>query len=374
MTCRIAFAAAEPFCETTVVFPQEGADVHRIPSIVVTRSGVVLAFADRRKGSRADWGHDTDVVLRRSLDGGKTWQPAQTLAAHPGVCMHSGPAVVDYETGRVLKFYRYRPNAIKRPQDVAKHFARWREQGYANYVVGSDDDGKTWSDPRDMGLARPEKHRVGNGGHGVQLPGGRLLMNGGAHKGVGDSLKSFLLYSDDHGETWRAGDVGRRKGVVVEAATVVLADGSVMVNHRTEGSRRKVTIYADGGTRIVRTYVDAGLPEPFCHASLARYSLASEGDRDGDRDRILFVNPPNASSGRYDAGKRVNITMRLSTDDGATWPVSRSLYAGPSGYSDTAVLPDKTILCLFENGKRKYNDRISVARLNLAWLTAGKSE
>jgi sialidase-1 len=66
--------------------------------------------------------------------------------------------------------------------------------------------------------------------------------------------------------------------------------------------------------------------------------------------------------------------MRLSTDDGATWPVSRSLYAGPSGYSDTAVLPDKTILCLFENGERKYNDRISVARLNLAWLTAGKSE
>ena len=237
-----------------------------------------------------------------------------------------------------------------------------------------------------MGLARPEKHRVGNGGHGVQLPGGRLLVNGGAHKGVGDSLKSFLLYSDDHGETWRASDVGRRKGVVVEAATVVLADGSVMVNHRTEGSRRKVTIYADGGTRLVRTYVDEGLPEPFCHASLARYSLASEAARvvapdssgalmrRGDRDRILFVNPPNASSGRYDAGKRVNITMRLSTDDGATWPVSRSLYAGPSGYSDTAVLPDKTILCLFENGKRKYNDRISVARVNLAWLAAGKSE
>ncbi len=133
--------------------------------------------------------------------------------------------------------------------------------------------------------------------------------------------------------------------MVVEAATVVLADGSVMVNHRdvTVGPYRRVTIYADGGTRLLRTYVDRGLPEPFCHASLARYSLASEGGRDragrgkggrveegrGEedrveegRDRILFVNPPNRGGGSYNAGKRVNIT-------------------------------------------------ISVARLNLAWLTAG---
>ena len=88
-------AAEKPFFEFQTVFPQQGKTVCRIPSIVVTNSGAVLAFADRRVGSRADWGHDTDVVLRRSLDKGKTWQPLQVLASKKGICMHSGPALVD---------------------------------------------------------------------------------------------------------------------------------------------------------------------------------------------------------------------------------------------------------------------------------------
>ena len=361
---RIVERTEKPLFETRDVFPPEGKPIHRIPSLVVTPRGTVLAFADRRKDGRGDWGKETDVVLKRSLDGGRTWDPMRTLATAENVNMHSGPTVVDEQTGRVLKFYRYRPTGIKRSEDVAAYFDRWVKEGYGNFVIHSDDDGATWSLPRMMDLEFPEKHRVGNGVHGVQLKDGRLLISGGSHKEVPDSMKSFLFFSDDHGETWHPSGAGQADGVVIEAATVVLANGDTMVNHRTMGSRRRVSIYAEGGTRLADTYVDDYLPEPFCHASLARYSYAA----DGGADRILFVNPPNAPPEGETKGARANITMRLSEDDGKTWSAARSLYAGPSGYSDTAVLADGTILCLFENGDAKYNDRLSCARLNLAWL------
>ena len=354
----------QPFFEIVDVFPAEGRPIHRIPSLVVTPKGTVLAFADRRKAGRGDWGKETDVVLKRSLDGGRTWVPTQTLATAEDVNMHSGPAVVDEQAGRVIKFYRYRPIGIKRSEDVAAYFDRWVKEGYGNFVIHSDDDGATWSPPRLMDLEFPERHRVGNGVHGVQLEDGRLLINGGSHFGVTDSLRSFLFYSDDHGDTWHPSGAGQRDDVVIEAATIVLANGDIMVNHRTMGPRRRVSIYGESGTRLIHTYVDDNLPEPFCHASLARHSLAS----DGGADRILFVNPPNPPPEGERKGARANITMRLSEDDGKTWPYARCLYPGPSGYSDTAVLTDGTILCLFENGDNKYNDRLSCARLNLAWL------
>ncbi len=357
-------ATEKSFFEMVDVFPEGGRPIHRIPSLVVAPGGTVLAFADRRKTGRGDWGQETDVVIKRSLDGGRTWGAMQTLATAENVNMHSGPTAVDEQTGRVLKFHRYRPIGIKQSEDVAEDFDRWVKEGYGNFIIHSDDDGATWSPPRRMNLEFPEKHRVGNGVHGVQIEDGRLLINGGSHKGVADSLKSFLFSSDDHGETWHPSGAGQADGVVIEAATVVLADGNIMENHRTMGARRRVSIYGAGGTRLVDTYLDDVLPEPFCHASLARYSFAS----DDGADRILFANPPNPPPEGERKGARANITMRLSEDDGKTWPTARCLFPGPSGYSDTAVLPDMTILCLFENGDAKYNDRLSCARLNLAWL------
>src|SRR5688572_32884048 len=70
---------ASPFLDDQVLFPEEPHAWYRIPSIVVAKSGVVLAFAERRIGTNHDWGHDSESVLRRSFDHGKTWQPMQVL-------------------------------------------------------------------------------------------------------------------------------------------------------------------------------------------------------------------------------------------------------------------------------------------------------
>lgn len=100
----------------TVVFPKDGRTVHRIPSIVVSTDGTILAFADRRVGSRSDWGHRTDIVLRRSTDNGETWQPVQTLFGQDSVCAHGGPTLVDRQAGRVFKFFRKNPAESKTRQ------------------------------------------------------------------------------------------------------------------------------------------------------------------------------------------------------------------------------------------------------------------
>ena len=113
-------------------------------------------------------------------------------------------------------------------------------------------------------------------------------------------------------------------------------------------------------------------------ASIVRYSLAGEAR---GRNRILFANPHwlERSDGKAQPGSmrdRKNVSVKLSYDEGQTWPVNRSLEAGFSGYSDLAVLPDGTILCFYErgsiDGKNNFGTgRLTVAWFNLAWLTDG---
>ena len=119
-------------------------------------------------------------------------------------------------------------------------------------------------------------------------------------------------------------------------------------------------------------------PEPICMASIVRYSLAGDA---GGRNRILFANPHwlERSDGEAQPGlgrDRKNVSVKLSYDEGQTWPVNKSLEAGFSGYSDLAVLPDGTVLCFCErgsiDGKNNFGtSRLTVARFNLAWLTDG---
>jgi sialidase-1 len=104
------------------------------------------------------------------------------------------------------------------------------------------------------------------------------------------------------------------------------------------------------------------LPENGCQASILRFT----DPLSGDRNRILFSNPNTTGQ------ERVNLTVRLSYDDGKTWSVSKLIHPGPSAYSNLAVARDGTILCFYEGGEKHRREWIRVARLNLEWLTEGK--
>ncbi len=92
---------------------------------------------------------------------------------------------------------------------------------------------------------------------------------------------------------------------------------------------------------------------------------------DSAKNRLLFSNPASAPSPGQSRGDRVNMTVRLSYDEGRTWPVSKLLHDDPSAYSCLAVLPDGDIGCLYEGGETRYG-KIVFARFSLEWLTDGK--
>jgi len=354
------------------VFRHQGKDWYRIPSLVVGKEGAVLAFASRRKGGLGDFGHDTDVVLRRSLDGGKTWQPMQTVVSRAGTDVHHGPAIVLRETGAVLKFCRYWPvEAEGGPHKFVSStpYAKMKELGWCDHVVRSLDDGRTWSDPQPMHLPFPPgatSAATGNGNHGIQLADGRLLIQGGY---VLDGTRhSCIFLSDDGGKTWSLGAAGAIGGTLREFGMAELADGSVYVNLRShQKGYRAVTRSRDSGASFGPVAFDTALPAPRCHAGVVRYPTD-----DSTQSWLVFVNPANKYGGGGLGSTRHSLTLRLSRDGGATWPVARLLHAGPAAYADLAVLPDGTIGCLYEGGDKGAYDALLFARVSLAWLAEGK--
>lgn len=358
----------------TDLFVAEGGDVYRIPSIIVSNNGAVLAFCSRRKGDAGDFGHDSDVVLRRSVDGGRTWEPMQTLASNPDTDIHHGPAVVDRSNGTIHKFCRYWPakgDEQGGPQYIVRN-TPYREMvrlGYVDHVLQSDDDGQTWTEPRPLVLAYPEDTvscATGNGNHGIQLSDGRLLIQGGYAVGQGGEAARYscLFHSDDHGKSWVLGAASSVGHTVREFGLAELADGRVYANVRNNlGHRRLVGHSRDRGETLEEFTPDETLIEPCCHAGLVRTAGA------GGESILLFSNPATESGKEgYDGSARQRLTVRASFDEGQTWPASRLLNPGPSAYSDLAVMEDGTIFCLYERGEKGPSEMVTCARFDLEWI------
>ena len=152
---------------------------------------------------------------------------------------------------------------------------------------------------------------------------------------------------------------------------VELTDGRVMLNIRNESRqhRRLVAFSKDGATQWTEPVFDPSLFEPVCMASMTR-TVPQPGERGS---RILFANPDSRQkSGAGTNRSRESLSIKASDDDGRTWPVSRVLEPGVSGYSDMAVLPDGTILCLYERGgvggDMFYSRYLTVARFPIQWV------
>lgn len=258
------------------------------------------------------------------------------------------------------------------------------------FYMRSEDDGLTWNKPVEITSTFEAFHKnygwkvLATGpDHSIQLKNGRLVVPVWLSTGTGGNAHrpsvTATIYSDDQGKTWKAGDVAvpcTEEWINPnETVAVELADGSVMLNVRSESKahRRLVTISKDGATGWSTPKFDDALLEPICMAGIVRYSL--------DKPRLLFCNPDNLNKaqGKAEPGKnrdRKNLTVKLSYDEGKTWQVSKVLDAGGSGYSDIGVAKDGTILCFYGRGDAKdfggyaFN-HLTLARFNLEWLTNG---
>src|SRR5512137_1237991 len=180
----------------------------RIPSVVVTKKGTVLAIAEGR-ARHADQANNK-LILKRSADGGKSWGPLQVIADDGRNCLNNPCAVVEQETGRVIVMYQSYPAGLSerdgkiRPGLDGPAIVR-------NYVVHSDNDGVSWSKPEDVTRTTKTPERVtivaSGPGIGIQLRrgphAGRLIMP--FNEGPFSHWNVLSVYSDDRGATWQLG-------------------------------------------------------------------------------------------------------------------------------------------------------------------------
>jgi sialidase-1 len=357
----VGLAGARPLSDTNgptetdlFVAGKDGYHTYRIPSLLVTAKGTLLALCEGRKRGRADAG-DIDVLLKRSLDGGATWQPVQVVADDGANTVGNPCPVLDRRDGTV-----WLPLTRNLGRDTERQILDGTSQGTRTVLMlKSTDDGVTWSKPVDVTAttkAADWTWYATGPGCGIQMRSGRLIIPCD-HAVKGTQVKrSHVVYSDDHGVTWqRGGALGDHTN---ECQVVERSDGSLLLNMRSyhRKNRRAIATSKDGGLTWSDVTLDETLVEPTCQASLIWLTEPWRG-----KGRLLFANPATT--------RREKMTVRLSCDEGRTWPVAKRLYDGPAAYSALAVPPDGTVACLYERGRRSAYESITLARFSPEWLS-----
>lgn len=344
----------EPVHTQVFVSGEDGYHTYRIPSVITTTKGTLLAFCEGRKESRRDQG-PTDMVLKRSLDGGTTWEPRLIVVrAVPDAAMDPCP-VVDRTTGTIWLLYDRWPEGYE-----GRKIAGTGMDAVTCWVTHSEDEGATWSEPVNLTPTTKKPHWTGlahGPGVGIQTQSGRLVVPCNQYE---DGRACLVAYSDDRGKSWQVG--GEVGPDMSESQVVELADGTLMLNMRSyRGKHCRATATSnDGGATWSAIRDDTTLVEPVCQASFLRYTLADEHGK----NRLLFCNPAHTKS-------RINGTVRLSYDEGETWAVAKTLVPGSFAYCCLTVLKDLSMGCLYET-----NDygKICFARFTLEWLTDGQDQ
>ncbi len=331
---------------------EDGYGSYRIPSIITTQEGTLLAFCEGRKES-GDAG-DIDLLLRRSEDNGKTWsKPLVVWDDGKNTCGNPCP-VVDEMTGTIWLLMTHNIGEDKETAIINKSASGTRTV----WVSKSEDDGTSWSKPEEItkttkdptwgwyatgpgvGIQIKEGPRMGRlvipCDHSYDDPEG-IVRNGPYEYG------SHTIYSDDHGKTWELGGVIRPK--VNECQVVEVADrnGTLLMNMRSYfgDNRRTQSLSYDGGVTWTDPQSVDELVEPICQAGLIRYAWPEEG-----RSMLVFLNPASARKIRH------NLSLRVSFDEGKTWPFIRNIHPGPSAYSSLAKMKDGRLALFYEAGKK----------------------
>ncbi len=343
-------AAEQPLFRQVDLFRQGEAGVHtyRIPALVETSKGTLIAVVDARHDSSADLPAHISLVMRRSRDRGATWSPSQTIREVPQGGVGDPSLLLDRRTGRVWCFHAYGPAGVGFSNSSAG------SRTLQIHAIYSDDDGETWSDPVDPTpqLKDPAWKAVfATSGTHIQLKRGRYLV-ALVVRDANDSVSARNAYSDDGGRTWKVGTSA--ESGTDESHAVELRDGTILQNFRN-GKTRAIARSADGGVTFGPMAHDPALVDPGCNAGFIRYQYQG-------KDVLIFT---NAASTR-----RENLTVRISHDEGRTWREGRTIHAGPAAYSTVIQLSDGTIAVLYERGEHHEVERITFARLNLKWIRA----
>jgi sialidase-1 len=406
---------------------EDGKVMFHVYGLTVTRKGVVLAFSEARYDHTDEGPHD--LLCKRSTDGGKTWSESIPIEKGDGSfwqvngqpdkreCWANPAAITDQKTGRVFFFY-----VLNEGEQRGKNIQRMTRVFYKT----SDDDGKTWGDRIEItnllntkadGSPNLDAHgnpvlnedgfpcdylgrafHMPGPGHGIQLKNGRLLMQFWHRKAIGrfksdDSYERVpsiereyngsVIYSDDHGKTWKKGGSTKLGRFITESRLVELADGRVMLNARMDtpkspagkdqpdlknhpSKRRWFAFSKDHGQTWQDEHIDQTLPS-FTNVDCG--FIRHVPKRKGAGEILLMSHPSELNA-------RAGMTISASFDEGRTWPIKKSVFDGGNQYSDLVSLPDGTMGLLYGKanklpGQTSYDfrvDEVVFVRFNDIWL------
>lgn len=349
----------ENYYDNIVFQPDETYASTRIPALVVTNTGAMLAFCEGRIGSSSDWA-DMNLLMRKSTNGGTNWQAIQILDSMKGAPVGNPTPIVD-DKGTIHLLYQ-------------KDYAR-------AYHIKSNDDGHTWSAPVDITNVfdkfKPEydwKVLAPGPGHGIQMNNGRLL----SAVWLADSDKLTprrnhhpscvaTIYSDDYGLTWHRGEIVANNSAHIkdpnESMPVQLANGTILLSIRNLQSdlRRAFSYSADGISGWSKPVYKEDLFDPTCMASIITLKKR-------DKNILLFSNPDSKDMEQH---PRKNLTIKASFDGGNSWINKKVINPGTSGYSDLAIDKKGNVYCLYETNTQNnkgFTYSLVIKKINTAWI------
>ena len=327
---------------------------YRIPGLVTSNAGTLVATFDLRYNNSQDLPEDIDIGVSRSLDGGRTWGPT-IMAMNMGEWggrpeIENGvgdPAIlVDRQTGRIFIVAVWTHALPRTPQawfTVGNGLTP--EETAQLMMVYSDDDGLTWSAPRSLTpmVKDPAWYFTFQGpGMGIQMADGTLVFAAQYQDEVDRTPHSTIMYSRDHGDTWTMGTGAAPQ--TTEAQVAEIEPGVLMLNMRNNlRTGRVVRVTRDMG-RSWEDFEADTLVEPVCMASLLRVP-ASENVT--GKDLLLFSNPAHPT-------RRINMTLRASLDGGRSWPEENSVVLDTEdgwGYSCLTMIDPATVGILYESSR-----------------------
>lgn len=335
----------------------EGYQCFRIPAIVKSKNGVILAFAEARKKSCSDTG-DIDLVVRRSSDGGITWSKMQVIWDDgENVCGNPAP-VVERESGTIFLLMTWNLGSDHEREIIAQTSEDTRRV----FVTHSRDNGITWQKPKEITASTKLDNWTWYATgpvHGLQMAynerfKGRLLIPCDHIEASTKHYYSHIIYSDDKGKTWKLGG-STPQHQVNECTIAELDNGDLLLNMRNydrNNKNRKVSISEDGGLSWNDIRDDDKLIEPICQGSLLNISARQNG--------LLFFSNPASTD------KRENMTIRMSSDNGASWLKKVVVHEGPSAYSDLVMITEDQIGILYEGGIESPYEGISFEIINIS--------
>ncbi|OHT14547.1 secreted sialidase [Tritrichomonas foetus] len=341
-----------------------GSKYFRIPAICTAQDGTLVTATDQRFYNSGDLPQAIDVLIRRSKDHALSWEAPITIAGGDTTTFGYGDPslVVDKKTGAIICVFNGGPGIHSSTPEVPTR----------QYYCISFDHGASWSDPEEItaffyGINCTDTFRRENwkfcfisAGKGVCSESGRIMFVGVVKYIDGSGYYDYLLYTNDLGKTWKVSkEYACHTGD--ESKVEQLVNGSILMSIRNGGGYRYFAISNDDGDTWEPYYTRYDLRDPYCNGEILRFTSIKNGD---DKNRLLHTNLDSQNG-------RQNLTVKMSYDEGETWPIVKVIKSGSSIYSTATIDTDGAIMLYWENSEGD-DIQMTVTRLTVEWLTDGQ--